>query len=189
MPIFPDVRIETTRLVLRAFRLDDAVSVGEVIEAGEREAMPPGAPDTRDALIGWLKEEAHRPRVDGSGLHLAMEHRTNHSHIGAISLFRTDWAARSSEVGYGVRARHRRLGYATEALLALTQWALSDGRMQRVELHANTDNRPSLRVAEKAGFIHEGILRRAHVEDDGLHDLAVFSRLDDDPAPASQRLT
>jgi RimJ/RimL family protein N-acetyltransferase len=36
-------------------------------------------------------------------------------------------------------------------------------------------------VAEKAGFQREGTLRRAQLEDDGLHDLAVFSLLADDP--------
>ena len=47
-----------------------------------------------------------------------------------------------------------------------------------------TGNLPSLRVAEKAGFQREGTLRRAQLEDDGLHDLAVFSLLDDDPTAA-----
>jgi len=53
--------------------------------------------------------------------------------------------------------------------------------MQRIQLCAVTDNHPSLRVAEKAGFQREGTLRRAQLEDDGLHDLAVFSLLADDP--------
>ena len=43
-----------------------------------------------------------------------------------------------------------------------------------------TDNVASVRVAEKAGFRREGTLRRAGLEDDGLHDLAVFSLLDDE---------
>ncbi|MGH3204733.1 MAG: GNAT family N-acetyltransferase [Streptosporangiaceae bacterium] len=38
----------------------------------------------------------------------------------------------------------------------------------------------SARVAERAGFRREGTLRRAGLEDDGLHDLAVFSLLDDE---------
>ncbi len=41
-------------------------------------------------------------------------------------------------------------------------------------------NVASVRVAEKAGFRREGTLRRAGLEDDGLHDLAVFSLLDDE---------
>jgi RimJ/RimL family protein N-acetyltransferase len=96
-------------------------------------------------------------------------------------LFKTDWEARSSEVGYGVRPAQRGRGYASEAVAALARWALSRGGMQRIQLCAVTGNLPSLRVAEKAGFQREGTLRRAQLEDDGLHDLAVFSLLADDP--------
>ena len=38
----------------------------------------------------------------------------------------------------------------------------------------------SVRVAEKSGFTREGTLRRAGLEDDGLHDQALFALLDDE---------
>ena len=64
---------------------------------------------------------------------------------------------------------------AVRALVAAgARWALTEGGMQRIQLCAVTGNLPSLRVAEKAGFQREGILRRAQLEDDGLHDLVVF---------------
>jgi RimJ/RimL family protein N-acetyltransferase len=52
--------------------------------------------------------------------------------------------------------------------------------VQRAWLTANTDNAASVRVAEKAGFHREGTLRRTGLEDDGLHDQALFSLLDDE---------
>jgi RimJ/RimL family protein N-acetyltransferase len=55
-----------------------------------------------------------------------------------------------------------------------------EGGVQRAWLTANTDNVASAGVAEKAGFRRKGTLRRAWLEDDGLHDLAVFSLLDDE---------
>ena len=111
-----------------------------------------------------------------------MAERSSGELVGSISLFKTDWEARSSEVGYGVRPDRRGRGYASEAAAAVARWALTEGGMQRIQLTAVTGNLPSLRVAEKAGFQREGTLRRAQLEDDGLHDLAVFSLLDDDPA-------
>ncbi len=86
----------------------------------------------------------------------------------------------SAEIGYGVRGDERGKGYASEALGALARWALTEGGIQRAWLTANTDNAASVRVAEKAGFRREGTLRRAALEDDGLHDLAVFSLLDNE---------
>jgi len=49
-----------------------------------------------------------------------------------------------------------------------------------VWLNVNTDNLASLRVAQKAGFAREGTLRRACMEEDGLHDIAVLALLDDE---------
>lgn len=87
---------------------------------------------------------------------------------------------RSAEIGYGVRGDERGKGFATEALAAVARWALTEAGIQRAWLTANTDNVASQRVADEAGFRREGTLRRAGKEDDGLHDLAVYSLLDDE---------
>jgi RimJ/RimL family protein N-acetyltransferase len=79
-----------------------------------------------------------------------------------------------------VRGDERGKGYATEALVAASRWALATGGIQRAWLTANTDNLASVRVAEKAGFTREGTLRRAGLETDGLHDLALFALLSDE---------
>ena len=100
--------------------------------------------------------------------------------VGSIGLFHADWEVRAVEIGYGVRGDERGKGYASEALAAVARWALTEGGMQRAWLRANTDNVASVRVAEKADFRREGTLRRAGLEDDGLHDQAVFSLLDDE---------
>ncbi|MFD8532256.1 GNAT family N-acetyltransferase [Streptosporangium canum] len=42
---------------------------------------------------------------------------------------------------------------------------------------ANLGNTASPRVAEKAGFVREGVLRAAELEDDGPHDIVVFGLL------------
>ena len=77
------------------------------------------------------------------------------------------------------RARGR--GFATEALAALSRWALTAGGLQRVWLSVNTDNLavPS-RSRRTEGFTREGTLRRASLEEDGLHDVAVLALLDDE---------
>jgi RimJ/RimL family protein N-acetyltransferase len=179
---FTEARIVTERLELREFGPQDAAVVKALVAAGDRTSLPPGAPSQRPDVDAWLAEGVHRHRLEGGGVHLMILERASGELVGAISLFRTDWEARSSEVGYGVRPDRRGRGYASEAVAAVAQWVLAEGGMQRIQLCAVTGNLPSLRVAEKAGFRREGTLRRAQLEDDGLHDLAVFSLLDDDPA-------
>ncbi len=153
---------------------------GLLASGRDGEALPPGAPSDPDEVAGWLADGVHRPRREGTGVHLMMLDRAAGRLVGSIGLFHADWEVRSAEIGYGVRGDERGNGYASEALGAVAGWALTDGGVQRAWLTANTDNVASIRVAEKAGFRREGTLRRAGLEDDGLHDLAVFSLLDDE---------
>jgi RimJ/RimL family protein N-acetyltransferase len=50
---------------------------------------------------------------------------------------------------------------ATRAVRLLSGWALRELRLPRVQLLADVDNVASQRVAEKAGFRREGVLRQA----------------------------
>jgi RimJ/RimL family protein N-acetyltransferase len=176
---FPSPVIRSERLDLREYGAGDAGLVREVL-AAHPEALPPGAPSDPGDVAGWLADGVHRPRREGTGVHLMMLDRAASMIVGSISLFHADWEVRSAEIGYGVREDERGKGYASEALSAVARWALTECGVQRAWLTANTDNAASVRVAEKAGFHREGTLRRAGLEDDGLHDLAVFSLLDDE---------
>jgi RimJ/RimL family protein N-acetyltransferase len=180
MSPFPSPVIRSARLDLREYGAGDAGLVSGLLAAGAAEALPPGAPSDPGEVAGWLAAGVHRSQREGTGVHLMMLDRAADRIVGSIGLFHADWEVRSVEIGYGVRADERGKGYASEALGAVARWALAEGGIQRAWLTANTDNVASVRVAEKAGFHREGTLRRAGLEDDGLHDQALFSLLDDE---------
>jgi RimJ/RimL family protein N-acetyltransferase len=48
----------------------------------------------------------------------------------------------------------------------------------RVEASTDVENTPEQRSLARAGFEHEGTLRRAQARKDGRHDLQVWSHLD-----------
>jgi RimJ/RimL family protein N-acetyltransferase len=82
------------------------------------------------------------------------------------------------EIGYWIRAEARGRGLMTRALVLVARWALEQGAA-RVQLRADTQNVASCRVAEKAGFTREGVLRSAHWNE-GLkrrQDWAMYSLL------------
>lgn len=56
------------------------------------------------------------------------------------------------ELGYGTLLQFQGLGYATEAVSALAQWALAQPGMSRVIAEALPENPASVRVLEKSGF-------------------------------------
>jgi len=61
------------------------------------------------------------------------------------------------EIGYGLAAPSRGQGYGSEAVLAVTEWLLSQPEVRQVQAHTLTDNMPSRRVLEKAGFRYLGL--------------------------------
>jgi RimJ/RimL family protein N-acetyltransferase len=73
-------------------------------------------------------------------------------------------APEALEIGYGILAEHRRQGYATEAVMALLDWARGQGISHFVASVA-PDNEPSLAIVRKLGFVHTG----EHIDrEDGL---------------------
>ncbi|WP_181772506.1 GNAT family N-acetyltransferase [Amycolatopsis pittospori] len=152
---FPVVRIDTGKLVIREFDTADATAATMVIAAGDWAALPPGAPRSPLGVSHWLRERLPRFRNAGMGVHLAVLDGESGAHLGAMSLFNPDWDRRSVEIGYGLRSSFRGQGVMSEALPALTAWALSTGRMRRVELRTEPRNAASIRVAEKSGFVQE----------------------------------
>jgi len=91
------------------------------------------------------------------------------------------------ELGYVVGPAARGRGVATLAVRLVTAWAFDALAVKRVELSVSPDNSASNRVAEKAGFTREGVLRAywLHRPTGIRHDSVAYSRLPGDPQPDS----
>ena len=84
----------------------------------------------------------------------------------------------TGHVGYWLAAEARGSGLTSAALQALSRWAFQELGLGRVELVTDPDNIASQRVAEKAGFTREGVLRSMLVNRDGSRrDGVMFSLL------------
>jgi len=80
-------------------------------------------------------------------------------------------------IGYWIAAEARGRGIATRATRLLARWALTEGGVQRLELTTDPANVASQRVAEKAGFTREGVLRAHTAFPEGRRDSVMFSLL------------
>ncbi len=60
------------------------------------------------------------------------------------------------ELGYGLREGYCGNGYMTEAVKAITEWAVSQEGVSSVEAETSPENTASQRVLAKAGFIPTG---------------------------------
>jgi RimJ/RimL family protein N-acetyltransferase len=102
----------------------------------------------------------------------------NGVHIGSVSAFKFEWTVPHCEIGYWLATAHWGQGFMTEAVIAVTNMSFDLLKCQRVEIRTDERNVRSRRVAERAGFLLEGILRRDRRDTEGkVQNTALFSRI------------
>jgi RimJ/RimL family protein N-acetyltransferase len=99
---------------------------------------------------------------------------------GTIDLRVAAGDPKTGEVGFLVAPHARGRGYAPAALRAITGWGFDELGLVRVQWRAEVGNDASRRVAEKAGFTMEGLLRQSLEEDGRRYDCWVGSMLTSD---------
>jgi RimJ/RimL family protein N-acetyltransferase len=84
------------------------------------------------------------------------------------------------ELGYIVPRAARGRGVATAMLRELTRWAFDSAGAQRIVLIIDVENAASERVAERCGYVREGVMRSSYLKQGIRIDAAVWSRLPTD---------
>ena len=101
--------------------------------------------------------------------------------LGLCMAPRIDSDTATAELGYAVAPASRGKGVATEALRLLTEWAFAELELHRLELLISVDNVASKRVAERCGYVKEGVLRSHYLKPGVRVDTEIWSRLATDP--------
>jgi RimJ/RimL family protein N-acetyltransferase len=104
--------------------------------------------------------------------------------VGLGLAFGIDRNDGEAELGYIVAPEARGRGLGTAILRALTDWAFAEAGVQRLRLVIDVENPGSLRVAERTGYVREGVLRSVHFKGGRRIDAVLLSRLPTDPEPA-----
>lgn len=170
-------------MVLGPFRDDDADAVvaacrDPLVQRFTRVPIPYGLLDAHAFIDG-----APVRRARGESLELAVRDRDGRL-LGAIGFIVDRFDPGQAEVGYWVAPAARGRGIATRALRLLSAWALREAGLVRLSLTASLENPASLRVAERAGFRREGIMRDAWPRGPrGREDLALYGLLAADLGP------
>ena len=96
------------------------------------------------------------------------------SNIGVLMHF----AVRGySEIGYALVPKERGKGYCTEAVQMMVDYLFLSKDVVRVQAETNVENTASQKVLEKAGFMKEGLLRKAAFIRGDWRDLFLYSIL------------
>jgi ribosomal-protein-alanine N-acetyltransferase len=148
--------LNTVRLVLRPFRLEDASEIQRL--AGDREIaattlrIPHPYPD--GAAEEWISSVAHRYEK-GETVAFGITRADDLALLGGIGLDITREHERA-ELGYWIGKPYWGNGYCTEAARAVVQYAFEVLGMNRVGACHFANNEASGRVMRNLGMTYEG---------------------------------
>jgi ribosomal-protein-serine acetyltransferase len=108
--------------------------------------------------------------------------------VGVIGYHAVDWPSRSTRIGYWLDEGHQGRGTMTAAVRLLVDHALTVWQLNRIEIRAAVENRPSRAIPERLGFRQEGTLRQAELIDGRYLDSAMYSMLAADWRAAGRRI-
>lgn len=172
--------LTTNRLILRRFREDDACQMlhnwANDMRVAEFLSWNPhgNIEDTKAIIEKWVIRTEKSDHYDW-GIEI------DGNLIGSINIIdfseRDEWC----ELGYCIGYQYWNKGYMTEAVNAVVDYLFSKVNFHRIVIRNATDNPASGRVAEKCGFIFEGI-QRGLMKDraDDFYDMEVRAILRED---------
>ena len=153
---------------VRSWRTSDAESLlrhanNRNIWLNLRDAFP--HPYTRHEARAFIRTV--RERTPETTFAIAV----NDEAVGSVGfVLRTDVERVSAEIGYWLAEPFWGRGIATEALAALTQYAIVAHGLTRIYALPFAWNLASCRVLEKAGYVLEARLRRSAIKDGEITD-------------------
>jgi RimJ/RimL family protein N-acetyltransferase len=182
----PTPTLRTARLCLRPFTDADADALFALHSDAHVlrywDAPPWSERDRAERFIVACRQMAE----EGSGARPAIERLSDGAFIGWCGLTRWNPDYRSAALGYCLDDATWGRGYATEAALALLEWAFEALDLNRVQAETDTRNTASARVLEKLGFRREGTLREDCIVNGEVSDSWVYGLIRREWRPSSR---
>jgi len=146
-----DFRLETARLRLRPYRLEDLDDLHAMFSDPEHMRWYP-EPFPREGSLDWLERQMARYQTRGYALWIVEDRRTGAFLGTAGPSLLTIEEADEVEIGWHTRPGRKGEGIAPEAGAAARDWAFANLEVDHLIALVRPESRPSGRVAEKIGM-------------------------------------
>lgn len=103
--------------------------------------------------------------------------------VGSTGFHAMNWLARWAEFGILLGREHWNQGYGPEVTSTMLRYAFQELHLDAVRLRVNASHQRARRAYVHAGFVEEGVLRRASWVDGAYDDIVVMSVLKDEWRP------
>lgn len=174
----PDAVLLTDGVVLLDRFTDtdvDALWAGEDNDYVCRSRLP--GPFTRRDIASQIRHWQKQWQRGGSGRSFAIRETGTRRLVGGCVLEVHPDEGETAELSYWIFPPYRRRGHATRSVELVCRYAFDSLGVACLELYIEPTNEASLRVATKAGFLQEGLLRQHDRCHGGRSDMVLFSRL------------
>lgn len=163
-PILLDVpeQLTTERLLLRIPRPGDSKFIWPAVAESQPELrpwMPWAYPAAQEQGVEEFCRRAASNFILREQFHYSLYLPNTDTCIGTCGIARVMWKVPSMDIGYWLRTPYCGKGYMNEAVRAVERICFDILQAQRVTIHCDERNTGSRRVAERASYQFEGILR------------------------------
>jgi len=174
-------KLETERLILRPFTLDDAEPMFRNWASDDDVAKyltwkPHGSVDeTRKRLEQWVQRYAQEDYY-----HWAIVLKEINEPIGGVAVGQQSSDTQMVHIGYSIGKPWWNKGIMTEALHALIAFFFREVGVNRIESRYDPRNVGSGRVMAKCGMKYEGLMWQADKNNQGICDCILYGILAED---------
>jgi len=168
-------RIETERLILRKFIIEDAedmfknwASDNEVTKYLTWPAHS-SLEVSKEVISIWEKESESLDYYQW-----CIELKESGEAIGSISGVHIMEDINAVEVGYCIGKKFWKQGITSEAFGALISFFFEEMEVNRIEARHDLNNPSSGKVMEKCGLIKEGVKRQGDINNTGICDSVIY---------------
>lgn len=168
-------KIETERLILRRFALEDADCMYEnwaSDDAVTKFLVWPAHTSvdvTKRVLSGWIDGYQNKNKYEW-----CIELKESGEPIGSIGVAGINEKIWSAEIGYCIGRKFWHRGIATEALAAVMKFLIDEVGFRRIECRHDVKNPYSGEVMKKCGLKYEGTKIQGDWDNSGICDCAFY---------------
>jgi ribosomal-protein-alanine N-acetyltransferase len=175
-PYDPDTALRDGDVVLRRWVQQDAADWARLrsepsVAVWGASASTKTMAAARQAIAGEFTEDW----LLGLGARLAVT--VDGTTVGGVSLHTPHRGSRTGEVSWWLAATARGQGIGSRSVGMLVSWALGPAGLHRVEARVHVDNAPSRALAERVGFVAEGVLHHEAPSATGVGNAVLYGLL------------
>lgn len=172
--------LETERLILRPFCLEDAKHIFEIrsneyVMKFMDSSFHNSLSDSEKFVESNLENQAK-----GNGYFWAIIEKTSNKFIGDFSIWSIDKVNNRGQIGYSLKKDYWQKGYMSEAMNVILRYGFTEIGIHSFEANINPLNDGSRKCLEKIGFKKEAYFRENYLFNGKYLDSEIYSLLESD---------